>query len=935
LIATLYTVMLILLIADIVRAPPSIRNRQVQEMSKDSSSEFAESLANAAIDPAKGIASEWRYRGRSASEMDVNEPLQAPPSLGAQKDEGFQKFYKAVVSPTHVRVTAGGRIVPNTRGPQSPTAKWSKEKPATEGNNISRPTSQVQFEPVPFPFAQPGMPMMPAMYPSVAPGMAPFPAQMPYMQYPIGYNMQPGLPMPTPVGGHVAFHSIASDPHGIDILGGDGQKNGKEKSNQIRISPPEQFDHSRPFMFNGQMVNPSPITPFFPMGMMGFPASVYGQPSVGMNQMVPPGAYLSNQIPPMPLPMFTGAAGLQAPGEPPPSSIKKSDITKKQLDVLRISLKKCEDQLQYNRHQIDEKDMENQAHVIRANIKMFEDKLKTELAMEKASSKGAAQVRETKDASSTRKPEASANSSISETKHDSTVPILGPQASIQKVAKPVTQKAKKEAPKPRDSVKAHKAAAPLHIPSLDPDLVSVNDSRKKPSALPSTAALAAPFQPGMDVTTGTPADKVRESSTISKPLTSTKEAIEAEQKQIAVKSAHGDRLGTHEATRLVHILDNREAAKRAARERESWGEPYLVGMVPPGVRAEDVEPKGYVYNRSLTSDEEVAWHLFASPCSEEARQNYPRFDGRDFYPAHQVKPEPPKAAKPEPPSDANSLLQLLQRVGNSHRPRPSALVSKTESNGPSKHGAKDADPFSTSEHPKSGFVGQLHSTGQLQSRVNKEAPKITLRSPTAKSGFVKYQSEDLRKSTSTPSDAVKSDGSRPSSDTDEEHFPKWEGRQGIRARQVQAQQAKALAQQQALARIAASIPDNLTTISTKSNDLFHSMRKNGTASGNALPGAVTSTTAHGLLPQYAGHAAASLTPAMTVSSIAASRAPLSKAGEHAEVTSISSPQKVGENLPPSAILASAENSSTAREQPAKSTRQDHHHQHGFARSWGA
>jgi len=76
------------------------------------------------------------------------------------------------------------------------------------------------------------------------------------------------------------------------------------------------------------------------------------------------------------------------------------------------------------------------------------------------------------------------------------------------------------------------------------------------------------------------------------------------------------------------------------------------------------------------------------------------------------------------------------------------------------------------------------------------------------------------------------------------------------------------------------------------------MLKKGSPSSNALPGEVTSTTAHGLLPQYGGHAAASLTP--TIANTASSRGSTSKGSEHEDKTGAtgSLADKRGENRPP-------------------------------------
>lgn len=72
-----------------------------------------------------GNLAHWQYRRRDSSDRSA-QPYSAPSGFAAQQSENFQRFYRAVVSPTHVRVTAGGRIVPNTRTP--PAFEWNGER---------------------------------------------------------------------------------------------------------------------------------------------------------------------------------------------------------------------------------------------------------------------------------------------------------------------------------------------------------------------------------------------------------------------------------------------------------------------------------------------------------------------------------------------------------------------------------------------------------------------------------------------------------------------------------------------------------------------------------------------------------------------------------------------------------------------------------------
>ena len=73
---------------------------------------------------------------------------------------------------------------------------------------------------------------------------------------------------------------------------------------------------------------------------------------------------------------------VSAPAHPPISSIRPSQITKCHIESLKHNLKRVEDQLQYNVHQIDVKHMEGLAKEIRASIKSLKDALPKQLEFE-------------------------------------------------------------------------------------------------------------------------------------------------------------------------------------------------------------------------------------------------------------------------------------------------------------------------------------------------------------------------------------------------------------------------------------------------------------------------------------------------------------------------------------------------------------------------
>lgn len=77
------------------------------------------------------------------------------------------------------------------------------------------------------------------------------------------------------------------------------------------------------------------------------------------------------------------------------------------------------------------------------------------------------------------------------------------------------------------------------------------------------------------------------------------------------------------------------------------------------------------------------------------------------------------------------------------------------------------------------------------------------------------------------------------------------------------------------------------------------MLRKGKTSSNAVPGAVSSTTVQGVLPQYTGYATASLTPAIANSTTPPPRVTLGKAFDAVEsAIAPALAERKRENLPP-------------------------------------
>jgi hypothetical protein len=602
--------------------PPSQRSGKKTESSDDTSC----SQVIVTLPP----TTEWQYRGRTGAEVQAMQPIQGPTDIQVQKDEGFQRFFKAVSSPGHVRVTAGGRIVPNTRGQGSPNHKKDSAPPAlhlvdangaaVSSNANGRPVGgPAQVSPTAHAFGQPPA-GIPAAYPGYPAGMVPPPIPLAPISwgYPIppGYAYPPGMPYPAagrsnPVstaGGDVNSNRATSGlPPASDAPGG------------IRISPPKQFDPVRPFFVNGQWVMPLPYPPYVMPPMMA-PPGFYGHPAPGA-----PPAHSAAPVPSSGLPTPSqGGTGTQnpavpqgqntkppssaqteAPSDPPISSIRPSQITKSHIESLRQNLKRVEDQLLYNVHQIDVKHMESLAKEIRDSIRALEQALPRQLEFE--------EMHYPKTESEEPKPNGELFSP------------LGSQRGLQHNGIPISRK-KSSARGPAVSARRGKAGFPLET-GFARSASSDSDAPRNFSGLPMTAAAAPVFQPS-----GQALSSSDNSGTGAKIPTATKILSPAgKNKQtptIATKDQYHDGSG-----HLKHAVNGHPHVQALNLPTNANKRPYLVGFCPSGVDHTAAKQTGnFVYPRELTAEEIRARHLYWGQAPPSATKGLPKFDGKDFYP---------------------------------------------------------------------------------------------------------------------------------------------------------------------------------------------------------------------------------------------------------------------------------------------------------------
>lgn len=597
---------------------------------KSASVNFTQTNARTASTAEAEQPMEWKYRGRSGSEMTTNEPLPAPTGLDAQHHEGFQRFYKAVVSPTHVRVTAGGRIVPNTRNPVSPTAKRPKdeesvvngEQPEAVPAPQKQPSAPMMGMPHPMPFFYPGFPAMPPIHP-----MTGMPMPM----------MPNGFPFPMPV----APASANRDPQRGTTEEREVRRSpDAEPTNPgVKISPPEQFDHTKPFMFNGQhWMFPMYSAPY--PGFMGMPPPGFGGPHVpGAPMMMPPHMGMGPMMGPMgPMGMPShhvstqtapsmSASSRQAtpnpPSKPPISSIRPSQISKKQIDGLKASLKYHEDQLHFNKHQIDERGMVSKIENLKADIERFERVHQSQIQYEAQYYPKGEQMKEESCSISGRSSAPSTKTSQSQSEESKE----SKATSATMASQPKSRKKERS----RDSVglnsnKSSTASYSFEDAARDRFLGAMNAGKK--STLPSGAALAPIFQPR--ITSAPSQIQPWQSNTTDEVLS--QEQLEAVEERLVAAGTKAWGLGQQ-----PNGFSRSQTQSKSPQRNGDLGVPYLVGTLPRGGNPYSTQRIEYDYSRHLTNEERQARYLYWGKAPPSVRQGLPKYDGKNFYPASPVK----------------------------------------------------------------------------------------------------------------------------------------------------------------------------------------------------------------------------------------------------------------------------------------------------------
>jgi hypothetical protein len=636
---------------------------------------------------------EWRLQRRSSSESST-QPYSAPSGLEAQKADNFKKFFQAVVSPSHVRVTAGGRIVPNPRGPPQPMFTWSTEKGSFEQANSSEAVNSAGNSPETRGNWSQGVQLDSANRHTLN-GLG---------RTVHDYVFGPPLQAPTskPPGPAPEKRNVNSST--ASIADNDFASEGPlpPVNGQIKLSPPDQFDLSRPFMHNGQMVypmppgfRPPPQTPVLPVSILGnlnsfsqpfgpsagmaMPASMQLQGNLQYAQAM---AFANQQSSSMnapcmmPLRMPTQLHSmaqlpnaLSVPSQSsfigqPLTALPSPAVLCHNIQILQHQLKTIDDQLQNNNNnQSDMQILLNQRNFAHAQIVAFQSTLNAQL------SSSAPSMYDQPGSSAW-----SAGLGITEAPVD---PVASPFDAAGTKPNPSdlcplkgVAAAEKE---PSEGVKINSSPT-SGSPDTEPPAKPASNSRER---LRAAAAMAPPFQPRSQQVVASEASSVDVSSTLqnwhddTKVLSQANEsAAEAEARLMAAASDwttpsnltgsevmhgpypvpranasyHGNSGSgmnyipatfNHPHSFLVSAASGPRELPHA--EKPKPAVPYLVGFAPSGMGFGRQNSSELVYSRELTDEERRARHLYWGKAPREASKGLPKFDGRDFYPPSPVK----------------------------------------------------------------------------------------------------------------------------------------------------------------------------------------------------------------------------------------------------------------------------------------------------------
>lgn len=628
-------------------------------------SEDSEDQIVTAEDPASGSQRvKWNFRRRNSSDHS-SQPHSAPTGLVAQQSENFKRFYRAVVSPTHVRVTAGGRIVPNTRATGALQFEWNSDKQIFEPRKLS---SDTEIKPLRVPSFPLGAAFTPG-FPQLLPG-----SLLPSYNHVPQHNPHSLATVATQNMGDLSGNGQAPAPNGEPSA---GTLHPASVPQPIKISHPSQFDHSKPFVFNGQLVYPLPRGHLPPPYTFPLPVHLIGNPNHGQSTLPPAGFLMPQPAISMAPPAVVNTVPLDQnstvpnpsttqpmenvtsynPYLPLPGHVSVADITKVQIEGFRSHLNFINDQLANAPHPIDTQYLEGQRTDLLAIIEKMETMLTIQLAYDRKQC-GAAYPNGVMEPGLLAQPEQHAvhgdtrqgcgkgieTTSITSSKKEAVTlgtniaPALSP-------TKPI----KSEVDQGTDGTST--AKGPIR-----------SESTVRKSKLTAAAAMAPPFQPRTQAMVAANSfSGIASSSSTNSTLFNAQDNGENKTANLGYMaysptvtetcnatlpgplSTHGTSIYTQNDSLPVtfphaHTIQQFTSFNDPAVSTISPAAvPYLVGTIPQGGEGNEAKITDLQYPRPLTDDERRARYLYWGRAPRSAYGGLPKFDGKDFYPPSPVK----------------------------------------------------------------------------------------------------------------------------------------------------------------------------------------------------------------------------------------------------------------------------------------------------------
>lgn len=423
------------------------------------------------------------------------------------------------------------------------------------------------------------------------------------------------------------------DSAGMSSQGAKATGNVPSASGQqsIKISSPTQFDHTKPFVYNGQLVYPITQGMQPPQSAVPVPFSMLGN-----TNFYPPAGYLPAQSPLQfagpPNPAMFGTSQqhpmMATPNMVPslenlvgaymsfPTFVAPAESIQSQIQVLCGHLKQIESQLANNKHQIDSVMVENQRDALLAQIGSLEAFLRVYIGQDVANvASQPGQINGLHQ--STR----SFSHGTPSTNVDATGSARFEQSTKSKLSLTAAM-APPFQPRSRTNMNQQSQGLELKPTSMSTSALEMSKARESQADIEArlisraTSDWDAPNALGLRAV----CNAVPQSTTLHENHN------QGQTLQVPTLPRHSHFPGQS-------LLSNATAV------------PYLVGVLPAEVNVQTASAHDLVYDRPLTDDEVRARYLYWGKAPRSAQIGLPKFDGKDFYPPSPVKIDPAPVSK--------------------------------------------------------------------------------------------------------------------------------------------------------------------------------------------------------------------------------------------------------------------------------------------------